>query len=312
MSISATQIAAVASGLGGELGTVEQGLESKLENTQLPLFGATIGSAIEQGQAALTKIHALQAGLSTALSALQDGADHPLSTVAVAINDALSNAGFSGVAQVTVDGNGALAVAISSSENASYSQTLASDLGVGNLGLSTAGTAEVDLGYQVGLTATVDGTGHFSLSTPGGGPAASITLNASAPTFQGDTHLGFLNFTTQDKGSSLASSFAIDAAGNVTANASADVALHIGADLQNASFPSVSADVAAHWGLGASPTVSFNDVSFDFGSFVNNFIDPILNRLDPFLAPLHELAAVLNTTSRRSTALPAFSAPTER
>ena len=293
--ITATQLSSLEAGLVSELGTIASALENKLLNTTLPLFGTNVEGAIQQGEAALAKFQALQNELSNALGALQDGLDHPLSDVASALNAALAQAGFANVASVSLNSSDALTVTVSSSQTANFDQALASDLGLGAFGLATTGTAEINLGYHVNLSATVDTAGNFSLSTPGGGPAASLTLDASAPNFSADTNLGDLNFTTQDAGSSLTSSFAIGADGSVSANAAAQVDLHLGADLQNADFPSISADVSANWTLGSAPKVSFDNVQIDFGSFVTHFIDPVLNRLDPFLQPLHQLAAILNS-----------------
>ena len=63
----------------------------------------------------------------------------------------------------------------------------------------------------------------------------------------------------------------------------------------NPAFPSLSANLDANWTLGNAPTVTINNVSYTFGSFVQSFIEPILAKLDPIVTPLQQVIAIFNT-----------------
>ena len=78
----------------------------------------------------------------------------------------------------------------------------------------------------------------------------------------------------------------------------------------SAALPSVSAELVAHsWSVrattqstannqasfGNAPSISLENVSYDFGTFVNKFIEPILNEIAPVLQPIEQALAVFDT-----------------
>ena len=127
--------------------------------------------------------------------------------------------------------------------------------------------------------------------------AASI----AAPNLSGEGHLGFLNFGIQNltPGPLLSGTFTADANGTMHVAGSAAADLKLSSDMGSAEFPSISADLDASWTLGDSGitggSVAFNNVAYDFGQFVTDFITPVLQKIEPVLEPLHDALAVVNT-----------------
>jgi len=85
--------------------------------------------------------------------------------------------------------------------------------------------------------------------------------------------------------------------------------LHLASDMGSAALPHFGTDVVVGWAFdnsivapgdsnavfGATPTIQFQNVTYDFGSFVDDFIQPILNILNPVLEPINQALAIFRT-----------------
>lgn len=309
------QINGLEQGLDHELAALEAALDSQIYLENLPIIGTQLGAAFKQGQAALTKISVLEANVKQALTNLNNLPNATLGNLQTAINGAVSSAGFANTVLTSLDG-GSLTLKFANSASTTFNETLGGNFGLPGLNFDTSGSAQTTVGYNLNLNATVDASGsNFSISTPGPAPALSLTLGVKAPTFtasaslgSSDATLGFLKFNAADKGSNLQGTFGIDTSGNAEFTGSAHLDVALGSNMGSAALPSVSAELVGDWSFGNSPvaannqatfgdapSISLENVKYDFGSFVNKFIEPILNEIAPILQPIEQALSVFDT-----------------
>jgi hypothetical protein len=135
----------------------------------------------------------------------------------------------------------------------------------------------------------------------------SATL-PQAPAFSATATIGFLQATVTDAGTpsnptQFSGSFVMDGlgqGGTVTPelNGAANVYLHLNGGFGN-SFPSIGADFTLNWNFDSSqpatpPTVSFNNVNVDLGSFLSNMLEPIVTDIDKLTAPMNPVLKALD------------------
>ena len=315
------QINGLEQGLDKELKALEAALGSQIYFENLPIIGTQLGKAFNQGQAALTKIGVLEADVKQALTNLNNLPNVTLGNLQTAINGAVSSAGFANTVLTTLAG-GSLTLQFNNSASTTINEALGSNFGVPGLNFATSGSAATTVGYNLDIIGTVDASGNFAVSTPlmAGGvsaPALSLTLGVKAPTFtasaslgSSDATLGFLKFNATDKGSNLNGTFAIDTNGGAKFNGSANLDVALGSNMGSAALPSVSAELVGSYSwsgndntvglnnqasFGDAPSISLKNVTYDFGTFVNKFIEPILNEIAPILQPIEKALAVFDT-----------------
>jgi Ca2+-binding RTX toxin-like protein len=203
--------------------------------------------------------------------------------------------------------------------------SLQSDLGLENLGLKVSGDVDTKLGYDFTLGFGVDKTKGFFLDTSTA--PLDLKLAVATPALTGKAALGFLNFSATDAGTSFSGDFKIklknpnpnnllflsdlNAIGTrygdlveAKLTGDADIELKLLADTGKG-LPSVSTDLAVQWAFNASlgggnkatfggtPSVSFNRVTVDAGSFISDLIDPILKDVKTITDPLQPMVDVL-------------------
>lgn len=239
----------------------------------------------------------------------------PSSTLAGDINTELGTLGFAQHVTAAI-ANGTLTLTLATGKTVSGSLSLDSDLGIAGLSnlLTTTGSATVSLAYSFSLTL---GVGALTPTKPFVDTGAVVSVGATITTPNLSVDLGFLPFTATDKGSSLNAGFAINltdpnagsattlALANLTSSAvtttptvAATVDLHLATDdsiLSGAALPSMSADLVGTWSNGANPTLALDDVTLNLGSFVTNFIKPILDDLAPILGPVSKVTGFLGS-----------------
>jgi Ca2+-binding RTX toxin-like protein len=324
--INQAHIDALEAGIDGALTRIEQALKLEVFAEKIPLIGDKLKDAFDQGEVALQKISVLKAEILDKLTVLNNAPEYAEAYVEEVINEALEAVGFIGGTVDAIVNGAEVSFAFLADSTFDYNQTLATDLGLPGMTLTTSGQAAATIGYHLDFTIGVDGLSAdgFYVRTNGGAPELSIDLNVSTPNFGAETSLGFLSFSAVDAGSSLSGSFAIDLKDNdgklriselggdildarLTGNANVDV--HLDANMGAAALPKFSADLAIDWvfsndlvnpgdnnaNFGAAPTVVFNNVRYDFGTFVEDFVRPILNQLDPILEPINQALAVFRT-----------------
>ena len=199
------------------------------------------------------------------------------------------------------------------------------DLALPGLGLDIDGMADVKAGFDMAVgfgVSLFDGV-YLDVSAQ---DELTVNVEASVPGLAANAELGFLNFNVTDLGSTLTGQFTVDlheptgtSDGRLTLaeiadrkidhadlvtftyNATADIDLGLETNLANdAALPSLSSDLAIDWVLShdtplSTPTVAFNDVQIDVGTFLSQFMTPILERVNTTIEPLQPVIDTLNT-----------------
>jgi hypothetical protein len=314
--VPASQIAALKTGLDSILKPIQQALQSKVYAENLPIIGSLISSAAAKGQAALQQFGSLETNVFNALNAFNNVGTN-INTIQTAINTALVNAGFpAGGVAVSLTG-GTLTLPLNDTVKNSFSTALGTNFGLPGLGFQTNGTATTKLDYTVKVSGAVDASGNFSVSTPNNGPALSVGLDVTAPTFTAsstlgtaDSILGGLRFGAINQGSSLQGTVSLDTSGNATFTGNANLNVQLTSDMGTAALPSISADLLGGWSFngstfdpnnaasfGDTPTISLDNVTYKLGDFVDNFLDPVLSDANALLqsAPIQTALKIFDT-----------------
>ena len=311
--LPAGQITALINGLDPIVDGFENALETGLYVESLPIIGTGLTSIlhgpISTGQNALKAFNTLKTNIELALATVNALASATVGDLQTALNTAIGSAGFAGIISVGLDASNNLTVTLNDSASKSFTQSLDGKFGLPGLDFDTtsSGSASTSLDYKLDVTATVDSSGNFQLTAPAGNTALSLGLSVT-PTFTGDASLGLLDFSAVDKGSSLTGTFKLDPAGNASFDGSAALNVHLASDMGSADLPSVGADLQGNWlistttfgsssptAFGGAPSIALNNVTYNFGDFVNKFITPILGQIQPILSPIHDAIAVFNT-----------------
>jgi hypothetical protein len=210
--------------------------------------------------------------------------------------------------------------------NSSFS--VASNIGLPGLGLSTSGNIKIDLPwtFNFGIGFSVHDGVYLDTSTP----TFDIHLTVTAPGLNLTGHLAFLalsamdgtaagntNFTGEFKVSMLdpnndgkkrlpltylLSGGDLSKAVSATFTADAELHLHLTAGFgNNTEFPSLGADLDISWmfdsnnGLsgGGMPTVDFHNITLDLGTFISKFAGPIIQDIDNIIDPVEPVLDVL-------------------
>ncbi len=312
-TVTLSQVDTLRTGLDDYLGGLETDLETTAFNAALPVIGAGLEADLLQGDTSVTAFRGLAGALDAALSALEGpGGGGGMQTytaqqVADAVNAAITGAGFAGVADVTEDSAGALDVKLNETDSTTFTQQLASNFGLGQLGFSTKGAAQASLAYTLTTTVSVDPNLAFTAGSSTT-PVLKAAITATAPTFSADATLGPAQFTATDAGTMLQGAFDITGAGTTTFTGDAKLAVKLGADVGTAALPSLSATLDGSWSFdkslvdplnpatfGGTPGISLDNVMVDPGQFFDSFVKPILDKVEPLLAPVQQVLNVLNT-----------------
>jgi hypothetical protein len=161
---------------------------------------------------------------------------------------------------------------------------------------------------------------NLSNGASGSGSLGFFQLNATNGTAAGTTQLvGTISLNLSVGGATPtiltpASALSLVANSSLSANAEADVHLHAVLSFANASyFPSLASDIDITWSLanaslgadssgkigvsssvfGSKPTIQFNNIALDLGTFFTNFLNPILVKVQAALAPVQPLIKLL-------------------
>ena len=327
MAIDSTKIQTLQSGIDDALSRIQTALTAEVYAEKLPIIGSELAS-IANGQQALQQILTLKDVIDTALQAVVTASDFSQTNIENTLNSYLTNNGFQSAPNVgvTVNPDDTLSISFGIDKSATaFSTPVDSHFGIPALELNTTGNATAQVDYQFNFTVGMDADG-FYLDT-GGSPELALGLNVTTPGFAADSSLGFIKLSATDSTTSpsdlngqflvdikdadndgkLRAGEGTDLAANFSGNA--DINLHLAADMGDAVLPSISADLGVDWtftnslvdpnddnsGFGAAPQVMFSNLDIDFGSFVENFLDPILNQLDSLLEPIHQAIAVFRT-----------------
>ena len=206
------------------------------------------------------------------------------------------------------------------------------DIGLPALGLDVDGKVRLELGFDFFLSFGVSRANGFYFDTSRN-KELEISLKASVPGLEATGNLAFLQLDVTDDEqdpSMFVGSFAvditdptgdgrlafadfsspgldfgeiIDAKFSAEADVNLDTIVSFGG---NASFPSLRADFDLDWGFnnadpgneskpfGDQPNIGFSNVRLDLGSFLTDFIQPIVEPIADVLAPLKPVLDILD------------------
>ncbi|MUG99172.1 hypothetical protein F7734_45530 [Scytonema sp. UIC 10036] len=196
-------------------------------------------------------------------------------------------------------------------------------LNMPRLGLSLKGDITPNLNVSVTIGFGVD-TDAFFIDTKNPGELTAtiknpfVNQNNQPLNFTGN--LGLLQIKATDNGSNLSANFSADITSNQadangrvrtsnttsltvapdsTLKANADLKLKLNTELLNGVLPSISSEFnVLGWtsdSFSEAPTIAFNKVALDPGSFVNKFLAPILDKIDTVSSPFKPLVKALDT-----------------
>ena len=310
-TISTSQLSQLLSGLQTSLAAIESSLEAALGQS-LPIIGSDLGSQ----NAAVQTFKNFQTDVDNALQNLvNQGSAISRAALQTALTNAVTAAGFSGAPVVAPD-DGSGTVTVSFGETGTLhlpTLSLDSSLGLPGLNFQTHGTAATELDYGVTLSTSVTSAGTFSVGTD----TPTLAVHVTAPSFSGNADLGFLQFAATDAGSALDGTFSL-ASATPTFSGSAAVNVNLQTTTSNAALPSLGANLQVGWsfsnaavggaesGFGSQPSVALNNLTLDFGSFVDKFLAPILSNLDTVIAPILPVLDIFNADLSFFKAIPGF------
>ncbi len=188
------------------------------------------------------------------------------------------------------------------------------DIGLPALGLAVTDNSKVktDVGFSLNLGFGVNkDTGFFVDTAPK--DELKVGLTTSLQNFNATGKLGFLQVDVTDSAAQptqFAGTFGLDLQNGLTVvptlNAQANVNLHlqgkipVAADSKTPVLPSIGTDFKLGWqfadadasnpaniaGFGNAPTLAFNNVTLNLGSFASQFVGPVLGTVQDALSPV--------------------------
>ena len=325
--IAKKAIAGLKLGLDATLDRLESALGAQFYASQLPLIGSQLKSAFDASRSEVQSAALLKSVVDGALDSLTDPNGSSLSAIRNAINGALAANGFTGLgAYVGTNDSGNLFVTFdTTSAKTLNSLSLAGDLGLAGMDLHTSGTVNARLSSHFSLTADIS-TGDqgdastFFVELPKGinTSALSVGVGLSAADVSASAQVGFLNMSvtgvtlsaprnTTTPGINVGLNFADSqgtgnlyyskiVADDVSASMVDNIGIqaHLAANLGSAALPDISANLVASWAPDKT-TANLNDITVDFGTFVNKFLLPVLTDIKPYLDPLKQAIKFLTS-----------------
>ncbi|MES2339451.1 MAG: hypothetical protein V4537_15270 [Pseudomonadota bacterium] len=327
--VTQAKLEALKTGITAALTKIQELLDAEAYAETLPIIGnqlagnTTVANSINSLRSILTTAVQEMTQVSNLASLTPQDVANMLNSKIVNALGGLSQYGFTGTPTTTADNNGNISIFIDSGRIVTLPFSAAS-LGMSGLGLTLGGGGSATLSYDIDFKVGVDGTGFYLDPTVS---KVNLGIGAGLNDLSANAKLGFLNFTVQNVNDSdptpsadtlkldlvttwntgaLIRSFNSDFL-NVTATGDVDLDLHLAADMQSAALPSINTDLKLDWhfnqnilnGTSANswgdPTLTFQNINYSFGSFVETYITPILDKLDGILGPINTALAIFRT-----------------
>ncbi len=203
--------------------------------------------------------------------------------------------------------------------------SLDENIGLPALGLKLNGGVTPDLSFEWNLEFGVDKTNGFFVKTDGAAPELSLKLktqlvDALDKPLALTGKLGFLQLDAKDQGSLIQGDFSVDLKNigaifnpdnlTVAAKFNGNANLNLGLDASfggSDKLPKIGADFKLAWGFaagtdgktggvyaGSAPTVTFDNVTIDVGSFFKDLASPVFGKLNDVLEPIRPLINVVD------------------
>ncbi|MFB2879851.1 calcium-binding protein [Floridanema aerugineum] len=290
---------------------LQDGINSRVFSESIPIVGDSLKNSTEQ---AVQFVENIRTAVHDKLNDITDLSNATVTDIQNALNTALGS-GSSGLkllkqAIKVVDTTDEVIfdLKLGSNTPSNFETAFASNFGIPGVGLELSGDANVGLGFDFNLKLGVNKTEGFFIDTSTN-DELKIDLNAATPGLNANGKLGFLTLNATDKGTNFNGSFTVDLADSgdrlkiaeipsvdfqslvdakLTANA--DVNLNLATSFgDSAKFPKLSSDFNLDWNFnavdiddasfGELPTIGFNNVKLDLGSFLNDFAKPIVQEV---------------------------------
>ncbi len=327
--IDAADYNALRNGVNQFLNAAQTAMNALVWASNLPLVGNQLASTTQLFQDVFTNVQAAWTALDAIANADSDSNGIPDGVDSIIIQTQLATqlAPWLAPAGITIDET-ATNLRFTLNLSRLISSTLGFDLGLGAIGLSVNGNVSAGLDYQLPLTFGVDlASSEFYVDTSAVNEL-NIGVAITTPGLNATGQLGFLQVQAQDSttdATEFTGNFRIDlrdpnSDGRLTAaelasitpaqlltprlEAVADVNLVLTTSFGgSAVFPSLQADFNLDWVFspsdpnlsGGLPTVAFNNVRMNLGSFFSNFVSPIATEVKQVLDPIQPILDVLNT-----------------
>jgi Ca2+-binding RTX toxin-like protein len=320
---------------GADLKQVESGLKNSLTSLQgsidsnakiadtfktLPFFGNLLNKAPE----AIKFIDQIKDKINLVEEKIAGTPDEAAKYIDKTITEALSPLGFGeDNLKYTISGNEVKFDFSWNRDILNKSVGLDTNLNIPGFGLTVkdGSTFDIKLNQNLKFNFGVNTSGFF-FNTPTTDDLR-LKLDASLPDLKAKGKVGFLQLEVTDEDSdsnpnndgidvdkdgvnpsSLEADFVVDLNGasvsNVDLNGTADVNLNLVTNFGDGAkgLPSIRSDLNLDWSLNnpsSLPTVQFNDVKLDLGSFVNDFAAPIVDTVGKVIKPFEPIREVLKT-----------------
>ncbi len=220
-----------------------------------------------------------------------------------------------------IEGTDSVTFKLKIGQNVKTSINLSEDIGLPALGLKLRGGVTPELGFNWSLEFGVDKTTGFFVNTGGAAPELSLSLKTQLVDSLGaalalDGNLGFLTLTAKDQGSLIQGDFSVDlqnplATLSVIPKFAGNANLKLGLDASfggSSKLPKIGTDLNLNWDFAAGtsdsktagiyagglPSVAFDKVRLDVGSFFKDFADPVFGTLNDVLGPIRPLLKVVS------------------
>ncbi|MEM9217619.1 MAG: choice-of-anchor L domain-containing protein [Cyanobacteria bacterium P01_F01_bin.150] len=309
------------SGVETFLNTLESTIDQVVYGQNLPLIGSALESVSD---GAVDFVDEMRGAIAAELDGIANLTPQILED---ALNNALGDGGLGWLdtIEVTEDADNLLFdLGISRELVELAGADLDLSLGETGLSLDVDGSAQVGVSFDWNLRLGLNTEGFYVDTSVE--DELSISLEASVPDLEATATLGFLQMEATDNGSSVGLEFALDLqdsddpgsqlslaeVGNLsdTLGASLDGSATFDANLSTGTLlpalPSIGTNVALEWDFlnidlggeenaiqSVAPSVSFNSVSLDVGSFFGAFVGPIFEGISAALEPVQPLIDIL-------------------
>ena len=302
------------------LDTLEEAIAQVIAAQELPLIGSALANVSDAAQQFVAE---MRETIATEIAAITDLTP---TTLATALTQALGAAGMD-ILQEDI-------VALATADDLQFDLVLnrnlvnlgsdAFDLSLGDTGLSLdiEGSAELGVNLDLHLRLGLNEAG-FYLDTAVE-DELSVNLSATLPELEATGTLGFMQVELADNNSNLSSSIAIDLQdsgdadtqlslaelgdlvntldASISGGAVLDVDLSTGTVVS--ALPAIGTNLVLNWDFAnanfegfetSAPTINFNGVSLDMGSFFGGFVGPVFQGITDVLEPVMPVVGILNT-----------------
>lgn len=330
-TVSQAQLAALATGIENAMSKLHQKIVAQVLAETLPLVGSGLSTAAQANEVALGATTALGDTLSAALNSIADVANRTTAQVEQTLNAALAAAGFGANSVVVTSTGDNVQIKLGTQKTGSYVQNLASDLGMAGLGAVGGGSATIGTTFDFDIGFGVTNSGFFLETSAAEDVTVAFSLDNT--NFDPTLRLAGQNYNALDAGTTFDGTFSIDLVSgndllsvaqirNATMNAELTGAANLGVGIELQSkgdmTPTIGATLTTQWdftnaavsttdnniSFGDRPDIAFDSVTMDLGKFMENFVGPLVEKVDALLAPVRPILDVLDAPIRLLETLP--------